>query len=416
MSRWRLGRAGQGHAGPDEPFALLRVRRGPLLVRAMGRLRFRIIAPLCLLPLASPVQADYGLPRETIEQIVALAYDLDPKAKTLANKALRARPEAPVGPFIVASKLYWEQEYAGHNPKRQRRYLEAAEKALEVAEKAAEEDPNDPENAFLLAMSELGLARYRLDNDQSFKAFWLARSALKRLRKLLREHPDFHDAKMPLGVANCYLSQTPVYLKPFALLLGFRGDFDKGVRLLMEAAEKGFIARHESLYYLAVVHWELKDERETARRYLDELAGRFPGNAYFVMLQGVLEMEADNRQEAARHLERAFELPSAARFPYLKAEAALRLGQLAYKDKDFERAKRWADQTAALVEARRLEKLAPWALLLQGASRAHLGEGKAARRFLAQIEPGDDRRPFEHARSVLEMLDAEENAPPPADS
>ena len=135
-----------------------------------------------------------------------LGYNLDPRTAGLIDEITESYPESPLGPCLNAARLFRLDGYAGGTDEElAERFEKSSEKAIEVAKDYYSENESDPTARYALAMCELNLARYYIENGRWLGGFFKANAGLAHLKGILKEYPDFHDAKMPLGVANCFL-------------------------------------------------------------------------------------------------------------------------------------------------------------------------------------------------------------------
>jgi len=258
-------------------------------------------------------------------------------------------------------------------------------------------------------MCELNLARYYIDNGRWLAGFFKANSGLAHLKGILKEYPDFHDAKMPLGVANCFLDEAPAYLKPIAMLLRFSGDMEKGLEQLHDAETKGFLTRYESLYYQVGIQWELIEDKEKAGEILNRFIERFPNNVDAVVLLGHLRRKQERHQEAFDAYDRALSLPEVTYLLDMKDWVSIHMGNTAIHLEDPHRGLEIAEGLlATLADSSR--ELRSWAQVLEANAYWHLDERDRARQGYAAIKRKDSPQAYKAAKAMLEKMDAEEES------
>ncbi len=347
-----------------------------------------------------------GVPREEIDELVALGYNLDPQTEALVKGMAAKYPESPVSGIVEAGFLYWMQNYQEWDEDLMEAFEARAEKALEKAESYLDENEDDPDARFAVAMVELMQVIYYVDHHRWWSAFWKSRSSLKTMRRLVAEYPDYQDAKLPLGMHNCYMSRTPGYLKPLAFLMRFKGDWDLGIRYMQEARDYGLFCTVDAGYYLSDIWMELADDRLAARDEAARLVQRFPGNLRFRTKLAELERGL-SRHEAARDL--AFSVLEDERidgFPAVKKQSlesllwsslgtqefeitldtALRVDELAEEYERLEDWAIWADVArgeAFLAQGKREEALALWRVVTEA---GNIDAASAATRRLSEVE------------------------------
>ncbi len=125
-----------------------------------------ILALLVIAAVSPPLSAQQtelylGVPKEKIERIMNLGYNLDPRTERLIEEITKTYPDSPLGPCLNAARLFRLDGYAGGtDEKLAERFEKASEEAIEVAKDYYSENESDPTARYALAMCELNLARY----------------------------------------------------------------------------------------------------------------------------------------------------------------------------------------------------------------------------------------------------------------
>ena len=350
-----------------------------------------------------------GVPKEKIERIMKLGYNLDPRTAGLIDEITESYPNSPLGPCLNAARLFRLDGYAGGTDEElAKRFEKASEEAIEVTKDYYSNNESDPTARYALAMCELNLARYYIENGRWLGGFFKANSGLAHLKGILKEYPDFHDAKMPLGVANCFLDEAPAYLKPIAMLLRFSGDMEKGLQQLSDAETKGFLTRYESLYYQVGIQWELLEDKEKAGEILDRFLELFPNNVDAVVLLGHLRRKQERHQEAFDAYERALSRPEASYLHDMKDWVSIQMGNTAIHLEDPEIGLEIAESLLATLDDSRKEARS-WAQVLEANAYWHLGDASTARERISLIRRKDSSRAYRAAKATLEKMDAKES-------
>ncbi|HCR31125.1 MAG TPA: hypothetical protein DIV79_14020 [Opitutae bacterium] len=351
-----------------------------------------------------------GVPTEKIERVMDLGYNLDPSTAGLIDEITDSYPDSPLGPCLNAARLFRLDGYAGGTDEELAKQFEkASEDAIEVAKDYYSDNESDPTARYALAMCELNLARYYIENGRWLGGFFKANSGLAHLKGILKEFPDFHDAKMPLGVANCFLDEAPAYLKPIAMLLRFSGDMEKGLQQLHDAETKGFLTKYESLYYQIGIQWELLEDKEKAGEILNRFLERFPNNVDAVVLLGHLRRKQERYQEAFEAYERALSLPEVSYLHDMKDWVSIHMGNTAIHLENPEIGLEIAEALLNSVEEPRKE-VRSWAQVLEANAYWHLDKRNRARESYASIRRKDSPRAYKAAKAMLEKMDAEEES------
>jgi len=347
-----------------------------------------------------------GVPRVEIESVMDLGYNLDPKTPELIDLIIKSYPESPLGLCLRAARLFRLDDYAdGSSPEISEKFEVASDRAIEAAGKYYRQNKDDPEARYALAMCELNLARYYIDHRRWVSGFFKATSGLGHLKAILREYPDFHDAKMPLGVANCFLDKTPVYLKPLAALLRFSGDMELGLQQLHDAETKGFLTRYESLYYQVAVQWELLEDLDAAGELLDRFLERFPRNVDALVMKAHLDRKRERYEEAFAGYEKVLSMPEVKYLGEVREWVVLHSGNLAIMLKKPEIGlKKGSDLLAIAGESRK--PLRAWAQVLYSNALLHLDRVDEAREQFKRVNRRDNSDAYKTSLRMLEDLEA----------
>lgn len=349
-----------------------------------------------------------GVPREDIEQVMDLGYNLDPRTPGLIDQIIVDFPESPMGLCLKAARLFRLDDYAeGTDEEISEGFQVASDLAIEAAKDYYDRHPDDPEARYALAMCELNLARYYIDHRRWFSGFFKATSGLSHLKAILKEHPDFHDAKMPLGVANCFLDKTPAYLKPLAALLRFSGNMELGLQQLHDSETKGFLTRYESLYYQVSVQWVLLEDKEAAAEILGRFIERFPRNVDAVAMRAQLDRKRERFAEAFEGYQYILSLPEIDYLGEMRDWVVLHSGNLAIQLEKPEIAFEKGKELLESVEQSKKE-LRAWAQVLYSNALLHLGRREEAREQFAQVRRRDNPDAFKAMTRILEDMDRDQ--------
>ncbi len=220
-----------------------------------------------------------------IRQSMDAAYDLDlPGARTAAQALQNQFPDHPAGFTLMAETYWWEAQTDPGNPRIENAYYKAQELAVEKAEEALEHGKySKVEVTAYLASTHGSYARFQVTQKEAF--FSAMRAGLRAHRyaqQVYELDKNYYDIYVGLGAFNFFTGSLPAVIKPFAFLIGVRGDKELGVQQFHVAMEKSRYARTEAeiVYYTAM----LEDQRYAeAFRVLDKLRAEHPNNfVYYV--------------------------------------------------------------------------------------------------------------------------------------
>ena len=349
-----------------------------------------------------------GILRTEIELILDRGYNLESSVPGLIDAMISDYPESPLGLCLKAARLFRLDDYAeGSDEAIAKSFEEISKDAIAASETYYHANPEDPAARYAVAMCELNLARYYIDHGRWLGGFFKARSGMAHLNQLLKEYPDFHDAKMPLGVANCFLDKVPAYLKPIARLLRFSGDMELGLQQLKDAETKGFLTRHESLYYQVAIQWVLIEDREAAKRILDRLVKRFPRNSNSLLLRAHLARQMEDFEMAFHLYESILSMPEADYLKDIRDWVVWYSGNAALHLEDSEMALEKAEWVLDTVEEDRKE-LRAWGFTLKGNALVHIGKRDEAREAFSCVRKKDNAEAYNAVRETLEEMRRDE--------
>lgn len=363
---------------------------------------------LCLLSLGSNLVADdatfLGVERSRIERVIEMGYNMDLGTEAEIARVAAEFPDSPVSGVMEAGFLYWSQNYQQWDEELKEKFEERSAIALKQAERHLRKTPDDPDARFAVAMVELMQVIYYVDHHRWWSAFWKSRSSLKEMRRLVEEYPDYHDAKLPLGMHNCYMSRTPSYLKPLAFLMRFKGDWDLGLRYIMEARDNGLFCKVDSGYYLADIRLELEGDRQASRDEMARLVERYPGNLKFRAILAEHE-RGIGKQAVARELAKAIlEDERIEDFQAIKGRAMITMLWSSLASQQFESAIETAEQLKSYASRfGEFEYERAWLDFVIAESYLGLGRREAALELWASISPESGKDAAIAARKRLEQ-------------
>lgn len=256
--------------------------------------------------------------RQAIDQI----YAGDPEAAiTQARKFEAARPGDPFG-FLLEAEARWWQFYCRQSeilygmvdvwnlPKQPKDppYLEAARKAVKLAEAELSKDPSARAELWAGMGYALEARIYGLRGEKMATA----RAGVKaraHLSKALELDPALADADTGLGLYNYYVDTLSPIVKLLRIFLGIPGGSkQEGVRQLRTAMAHGQITAVEARFYLAKNLRTYDHNYAEALKVAQPLVRDYPQNPIFLLLFANLQIELGHREQAADTLARIAKL------------------------------------------------------------------------------------------------------------
>lgn len=262
-------------------------------------------------------------------------YNLDYEgARRRFQEMTRAFPDHPAGfQFLAAglwlktlnesrrlqSSLYntegfYKEKDDAADPKAVAEFKEMTRRAEELAEARIKRDPKDAEGLYYLGAVKGLKAAFAGAVERSFmSALRNGSDAVDHHRDLVKLQPDYHDAKITIGMYDYVVGGLPVFVRVGARFLGHSGNKKRGLETLELVAREGERARDDAKVLLIAL---LKREGRfrDAHTYASELSEKYPRNYLFKMeaadaLVAQAELDRSTDPEAAkRSEERAFEI------------------------------------------------------------------------------------------------------------
>ena len=259
-----------------------------------------------------------------IREAVESSYRLHLEEARAAARALQSGfPDHPAGYTIMAETYWWEAQTDPHNKNIENAYYAAQELAVEKAEGAlnAATYPKVELLAYL-ASAHGSYARFQVTQKEAyFSALRAGLRAHRYAEQVYELDKTYYDIYVGLGAFNFFTGSLPAVIKPFAFLIGARGNRDTGLQQLNIAMEKARYSRTEAriVYYTAMLE---DGQYRVAFPILEKLIADYPDN--FVLYVWVTEWFRLQRKnlEGAEYFERAY-AKQISRSPFMAQYALL---------------------------------------------------------------------------------------------
>ena len=220
---------------------------------------------------------------ELIRAAMHANYELNfDESRELTRRLQTMYPDHPVGYLLEAESYWWEAQADPENKAIENAYYAAQKSAAEKGLDALKQNKYARiETLSYLASSYGSLARFQLTRKNAYySALRAGMKALRYARQVDQIDPNYYDVYAGLGAYNYFTAVLPTVIKPFAFLIGVRGQKDLGLEQLRIAMDKSRHSRTEAkIVYYAVL---LQEKRyPEALRLLEELTAEFPHNFVF---------------------------------------------------------------------------------------------------------------------------------------
>jgi hypothetical protein len=247
---------------------------------------------------------------QLIRQAMHATYNLDLAEARQRAQVLQAQyPDHPAGFTLAAETYWWESMVDPGNEAIEDAYYRAQKLAVEKAE-AALKAARYPRIEILsyLASTHGSHARFQVTQKEAyFSAMMAGRRAHKYAEQVFEADKAYYDIWVGIGAYNYFTGSLPAVIKPFAFLLGARGDKNLGFEQLQTAIQKARYAQTEGriIYYTAL----LEDKQYAAAfQVLEKLQSDYKDNLVLYIWATDWFRRQRKNIEGAEYFERIFEI------------------------------------------------------------------------------------------------------------
>ena len=210
-------------------------------------------------------------------------YNFNFKAAALRFYWLRqAYPEHPMPYFLFALGAWWRMMPDTDVRRHDKTFLRYMDTSIHKAKQLMDEGVRT-EGAFFLSAAYAFLARFYGEQEAWLKAAWAGRNALQYLE--ISQEKKYLSAELLLGDAiyNYYSIWIRENYPQLKLLLSFfkKGDQPLGLKQLDHVAKHAFYVRIEAQYFLMRILNEETERKSEALHIASYLHQKYPNNAYF---------------------------------------------------------------------------------------------------------------------------------------
>jgi tetratricopeptide (TPR) repeat protein len=197
------------------------------------------------------------------------------------------------------------------------------DRAKSLAERAVTARPRDPTAQYDLGAALGVLATYTGSVDgKLWGAFRAAQGAYGAHEKVLELDPSRKDAGLVVGTYRYIVATQNFFVRGLAHLVGFGGDKEKGLRLLEGAASFPSEVQADARFALVLIY-NRERRFDDALRMIRALQASFPRNRLLWLEEGATAIRAKRPAEAERALEEGLAKLQADHRPRIVGEEAL---------------------------------------------------------------------------------------------
>jgi tetratricopeptide (TPR) repeat protein len=211
-------------------------------------------------------------------------YDLNAADKKF-DELIRRFPVHPIGYTHKAMVVWWKALCDRKNKILEETFDRYIDEAIVKGQAILNKNQNDFYARLYTAAAYGNRTRFKATITRSYLA--ALRSGLKgheHNKAALALRKDYIDCLIGTGAYNYFTGSLPIVIKPFAWMIGARGDKDKGIAQLELAAQKGEYGQTEAKTVLLGIYFNEK-RFEDYKEMLISLIDQYPANpVYYVKL------------------------------------------------------------------------------------------------------------------------------------
>ena len=196
----------------------------------------------------------------------------------IINGYIRENPEDPMGYFIRGTGGEWEQKLRNLRGKIDKKIIDDYQAANQLAFQAYSRDPHNVDTLIALGNSYMRLGKKWGDVGKWMRAALISKKSHKHLQKAIEQDPERWDAYFSLGAFHYFAANLPGGAKPFASLLGIKGDRQQGIKEITSGATHPNLLQADAIYLLKYVYRK-EDAYDRVFTLLQDLHRRYPDNA-----------------------------------------------------------------------------------------------------------------------------------------
>ena len=249
-------------------------------------------------------------------------------ARAATHELERRYPDHPAGYVLETETYWWEAQEDPGNSKIEDSYYRAQQVAREKAEQALQAAKYyKPELLAYLASAYGSYARFQI--TQKGVSLGSIRAGLKAHDYAVQTYEldkNYYDIYVGLGAYNYFAGTLPPMIKPFAWLIGAKGDKDLGISQMQTGIEK---ARYSGTQARIVYYSALLSNKEYASAFpiLEKLTVDYPDNFVLDDWAEIWFQQQKKLSDGIEYFERAYE-KQAGRSPLMAQYALLDKGDL----------------------------------------------------------------------------------------
>lgn len=199
------------------------------------------------------------------------------------DELVRRFPNHPIGYMYKAEVFWWVALRDKTNKSLENGFNQYTQQAIAKGEELLRNDPKDFHALLFLASTYGNKVRFLISISKRYVgALSPGKKGNSYCMEGLALRPDYVDLLIGPGAFNYFAGALPAVIKPFAWLLGARGDKEKGLKELQTVAAKGEFGQIEAKTVLLGVYYN-EERFDDYRALTTGLIDLYPSNHVFYM-------------------------------------------------------------------------------------------------------------------------------------
>lgn len=285
-----------------------------------------------------------------IDQIYSLQFE---SAEETFIQVKDEYPNHPAGMFFTAMITWWKILIDLDNEEYDDLFYDQLEEVIDFCDDILEKNPESFDAIFFKGGSLGFRGRLASIREDWFDAAADGKDAMPLVNDAYKLEPGNKDVQLGFGIYNYYAEVIPErypFLKPIMLFFP-KGDKEKGLKQLKEAAYNGKYTKTEAKYFLMTLYYGFEENYIEAQKYAEELTGKFPNNPVFEKYSARIKRKQSHLQSSIDIFKSIYSKADSSLTGYtdkLKREAAYYIGEDYFKKDEWEQSIRYFEESIAL--------------------------------------------------------------------
>ncbi len=268
----------------------------------------------------------------TVAEGIDLIYNIKfESADSLFKELIADYPNHPAGRFFLAMIDWWKILLDLENESNDDIFFAKLEDVIYQCDQILKKDSENVDALFFKGGAIGFRGRLRALRESWLKAADDGREALPIVNRAYNLDPSNKDVQLGFGIYNYYAEVVPdrfPFVKPVMIFFP-KGDKQKGIEQLADAAANGKYTKTESKYFLMQLFYQFEQNFFKAEEYSQMLIDEYPDNPQFQRYFGRINVKQGDYFAAKNAFQKVFDRSKENFYGYnqnAKREAAYYIG------------------------------------------------------------------------------------------